>query len=234
MQENRPVSNDEIEIDLVELFGELKKNIKLIAGVTASFAAAAAIYSFAIAKPVYQHNVLLRLPANANTVQINSYTEVLKSQIGLVKGLSAVNLFRNSSVIQLSFSDGDSGNIKTNIKTGLPVLTECVNKIFIEEDKRRFSNDIIKNIKNDVSSIHNKLLVDEISSKDAKLLLEKLIDKVDYIEENYAFPKVEVIQKEEVSTIPVSPNKKKNIAIATVLGLFISCGYVIGKFMLKK
>ena len=29
MQENRPVENDEIEIDLVELYGELKKNAKL-------------------------------------------------------------------------------------------------------------------------------------------------------------------------------------------------------------
>ena len=39
-------NNDEIEIDLVELFGELKKNWKLIAGTTVAFAAAAAVYSF--------------------------------------------------------------------------------------------------------------------------------------------------------------------------------------------
>ena len=30
MQENRPINNDEVEIDLVELFGELKKNICLV------------------------------------------------------------------------------------------------------------------------------------------------------------------------------------------------------------
>ena len=52
-QDNRPVNNDEIEIDLVELFAELKKNWKLIAGTTVAFAAAATIYSFCIAKPVY-------------------------------------------------------------------------------------------------------------------------------------------------------------------------------------
>ena len=58
MQENQDnrnthlATNDEIEIDLVELFGELKRNWKLIASTTVSFAAAAAIYSFCIAKPV--------------------------------------------------------------------------------------------------------------------------------------------------------------------------------------
>ena len=51
-QDNRLVNNDEIEIDLVEIFGELKRNWKLIASTTVAFTAAAAIYSFCIAKPV--------------------------------------------------------------------------------------------------------------------------------------------------------------------------------------
>ena len=45
-KKNIGMQEDEIEIDLVELFAELKKNWKLIAGTTVAFAAAAAIYSF--------------------------------------------------------------------------------------------------------------------------------------------------------------------------------------------
>ena len=56
MNENKQMrnQNDEIEIDLRELWQELEKNIKLIAGVTTAFVVAAAVYRFMIAKPVDQ------------------------------------------------------------------------------------------------------------------------------------------------------------------------------------
>lgn len=46
--------------------------------------------------------------------------------------------------------------------------------------------------------------------------------------------KAEIILQDKGLDVPVSPNKKKIIAVATLLGLFVSCGYIIGKFLWKK
>ena len=46
--------------------------------------------------------------------------------------------------------------------------------------------------------------------------------------------KVEVIRQEKGMDVPVSPNKKKNIIVSTVLGLFVSCSFVIGRFLWRK
>ena len=234
MQENRPVENDEIEIDLVELYGELKKNANLIIGTTVAFIVAAAIYCFMIAKPVYQHDVLFRIPANVNNVQINTCNEVLKSQIGVAKGLSGVAVLKNSSIVKLSFSGGTPEQVELDMNSSIPRLEQQVNKAFIEEDRRRFSNDIAKSINNEVSFIGKRLLNNDVTNSEAKEYLKKITQKVELLEQNYLFPQVEVIKKDKVSAVPVSPNKKRNIAIAAVLGLFLSCGYVTARFLIKK
>lgn len=81
MQENHPVANDEIEIDLVELYEELKHNWKKLAATTAAFAVGAAVYCFAIAKPVYEYTAFIRFPSNVGTTQINSFMETIKDDI---------------------------------------------------------------------------------------------------------------------------------------------------------
>ena len=72
--------NDEIEIDLRELWQELKKNFLLIAGVTATFVVAAAVYSFMVLKPSYQCTSLVRIPNNVGGTQLNTCIEILKSE----------------------------------------------------------------------------------------------------------------------------------------------------------
>ena len=83
MNENNQMQNhnDEIEIDLRELWQELKKNIMLIAGVTTAFVVAAAVYSFVIAKPVYEYNAMIRIPNGVSGAQINNFVEIFKDDI---------------------------------------------------------------------------------------------------------------------------------------------------------
>ena len=99
-QDNRSVNNDEIEIDLAELFGELKKNWKLIVSTTVAFATAAAVYSFCIAKPVYQYNAMIRIPANIVNQEyaINTCLALLKAD-----GIASVKNKGRTSLLNLSF-----------------------------------------------------------------------------------------------------------------------------------
>ena len=83
MNENNQMQNhnDEIEIDLRELWQELKKNIVFIAGVTTAFVVAAAVYSFVVAKPVYEYNAMIRIPNGVSGAQINNFVEIFKDDI---------------------------------------------------------------------------------------------------------------------------------------------------------
>ena len=198
-QDNRSVNNDEIEIDLVELFGELKKNWKLIVGTTVAFTAAAAIYSFCIAKPVYQYNAMIRIPANIinHEFTVNTCLELLKND-----GVASVKNARRTSLLSLSFDAYSPADAKAVAEAYLPKALEKVNRIIKGADVVVVDKDVVGSNKEAVMPV-----------KDAK---------------------AELILQNKQLDIPVSPNKKKNIAVAILLGLFVSSGYTIGKFLWKK
>lgn len=193
-------NNDEIEIDLVELFGELKKNWKLIAGTTVAFAAAAAIYSFCIAKPVYQYNAMIRIPANIvnHSFAINTCTELLKTD-----GVASVTNPRNTSLLKLSFSANSPQDAKKAADAYIPKAEKKVNEIIKEAD---------------AGSLEKAISI--VAKKDNAVVIKE--------------SKAKIILQDKGLDVPVSPNKKKVIAVATLLGLFVSCVYTIGKFLWKK
>lgn len=198
MQDNRPMNNDEIEIDLVELFAELKKKCRLIAGTTVAFAAAAAIYSFCIAKPVYQYDVLIRIPAigKNHMYVINTCIEILKNDV-----VATVSNPRGTSLLKLSFSANSPNMAKQNADQYIPLAVKKVNTIIQDSD--------VANLEQVVSAVsYNSTVMN--SYKAEVILLEKNLDT------------------------PVSPNKKKNIGIATVFGCILSACYVIGKYIFNK
>ena len=205
-QDNRLVNNDEIEIDLVELFGELKKNWKLIAGTTVAFAAAAAIYSLCIAKPIYRYNAVIRIPANIinHEFTVNTCLELLKND-----GVASVKNARRTSLLSLSFDAYSPADAKAVAEAYLPKALEKVNRIIKGADVVVVDKDVVGSNKEAVMPVK----VNSSFAKDAE---------------------AELILQNKQLDIPVSPNKKKNIAVATLLGVFVSCGYTIGKFLWKK
>ena len=196
--------NDEIEIDLRELWQELKKNFKLIIGVTTAFVVAAAVYSFMIAKPVYQYSALIRIPANVgnNSMLVGTCQEVLKND-----GVASVSLIKNTHIIKLNFMAGSPESANLIGEKYLPVAADKVNKIVDEFNSVRIESDIVKTLNIGAFEAINK--------------------------QNKKF-EAEVIKQEKVSNVPVSPNKKKNIVLAFVAGLFLSCGFVVTRYIFNK
>lgn len=200
MQENRPVNKDEIEVDLVELFTELKKNWKLITGTTVTFATVAAIYSFCIAKPVYQYNAMIRIPANIinHGYVINTCMELLRND-----GVASLTNPRSTSLLKLTFSANSPQDAKKAADVYIPKAAQKVNEIIKEADG---------------GSLEKAISI--VAKKDNAIVTRE--------------SKAEIILQDKGLNIPVSPNKKKNIGIAIVLGLFLSSGYIISKFLLNK
>ena len=176
--------NDEIEIDLRELWQELKKNIVLIAGVTTAFVVAAAVYSFVIVKPVYEYNAMIRVPAvyEQSRILVNTCVEVLKND-----GVADVKAVRDSNIIKVSFYSGSQLDAKENGKKYLVNASEKVNRI-----------------------------IDEIQGRDIK---------------SY---KAEVIFSKTDEAFLYRPNKRKNIALAFIAGMFLSCGSVVTRYIFNK
>ena len=86
----------------------------------------------------------------------------------------------------------------------------------------------------DTEYIASKINESNYTAGDADKKLDFLIKKIEEKEKNKLFLKAELAKEENIPEKPVRPKKAQNIAIAAVLGLFLSCGYVTARFLIKK
>ena len=241
MQENRPVDNDEIEIDLVELFGELKRNVKLIAGTTLAFIVAAAIYCFMIAKPVYEYTALISFPSNVGGSQINGFMETIKDDIKPAAQLKDKNnkivdakVLKGAPIIKVTFEGESVERVKQFGDAYMKMAFARINKVIVDKEQQKYDREVVELIKKDTEYIASKINESNYTAGDADKKLDFLIKKIEEKEKNKLFLKAELAKEENIPEKPVRPKKAQNIAIAAVLGLFLSCGYVTARFLIKK
>ena len=241
MQENRPVDNDEIEIDLVELFGELKRNVKLIAGTTLAFIVAAAIYCFMIAKPVYEYTALISFPSNVGGSQINGFMETIKDDIKPAAQLKDKNnkivdakVLKSAPIIKVTFEGESVEKVKQFGDAYMKMAFARINKVIVDKEQQKYDREVVELIKKDTEYIASKINESNYTAGDADKKLDFLIKKIEEKEKNKLFLKAELAKEENIPEKPVRPKKAQNIAIAAVLGLFLSCGYVTARFLIKK
>ena len=241
MQENRPVDNDEIEIDLVELFGELKRNVKLIAGTTLAFIVAAAIYCFMIAKPVYEYTALISFPSNVGGSQINGFMETIKDDIKPAAQLNDKNnkivdakVLKGAPIIKVTFEGESVEKVKQFGDAYMKMAFARINKVIVDKEQQKYDREVVELIKKDTEYIASKINESNYTAGDADKKLDFLIKKIEEKEKNKLFLKAELAKEENIPEKPVRPKKAQNIAIAAVLGLFLSCGYVTARFLIKK
>lgn len=241
MQENRPVDNDEIEIDLVELFGELKRNVKLIAGTTLAFIVAAAIYCFMIAKPVYEYTALISFPSNVGGSQINGFMETIKDDIKPAAQLKDKNnkivdakVLKGAPIIKVTFEGESVEKVKQFGDAYMKMAFARINKVIVDKEQQKYDREVVELIKKDTEYIASKINESNYTAGDADKKLDSLIKKIEEKEKNKLFLKAELAKEENIPEKPVRPKKAQNIAIAAVLGLFLSCGYVTARFLIKK
>ncbi len=241
MQENRPIDNDEIEIDLVELFGELKRNVKLIAGTTLAFIVAAAIYCFMIAKPVYEYTALISFPSNVGGSQINGFMETIKDDIKPAAQLKDKNnkivdakVLKGAPIIKVTFEGESVEKVKQFGDAYMKMAFARINKVIVDKEQQKYDREVVELIKKDTEYIASKINESNYTAGDADKKLDFLIKKIEEKEKNKLFLKAELAKEENIPEKPVRPKKAQNIAIAAVLGLFLSCGYVTARFLIKK
>lgn len=236
MNDNKQIqnNNDEIEIDLRELWQELKKNFKLIASVTSVFVIAAAVYSFVMLKPIYQCTSLVRIPTNVGGTQLNTCVEILKSEVTKPQSLSSLALVKGTYALKFTFTGSNAENIEKDRENYVPKAVEKINTLLYEADKQRLSNEIVCTVQGDIADINRKVEEENITNEEINKKLDYLLNKIEKRELNYIFPKAELITEANSVVNTIMPNKKKNIALALVAGLFLSCGFVVTRYIFNK
>ena len=233
-EERRNPDNEEIEIDLRELYYELKNNLSFIVMLTASFVIAAAVYTFGVAKPVYQYTGIIRLPINQGAWQVNTCTELLNNDIGKGNSLSSVTQLKNSYVLKLVFNGNDASAVKEDAEKYLDSAVKTVNKVLVEQQKADFEREIVNMIKSDISVIAAKANESAFTAADANERLKLLMDRVDEKAGSKIFTEAELVNDGAAQAVKVGPKAERNLGLALAAGLFLSCGWVTAKYVWRQ
>lgn len=196
--------NNVIEIDLLEIFYVLKKNVvKILAAALAGLLLFGA-YSFFIAKPLYESTA--RLYILTQSTSVTSFADIQISN-SLAKDYEEM-IFSRPVVLEVRDNlklDYEYEEMKSMLSVNNPADTRCLNITVRSHDKQEACD-----MANEYANV-SKRQIAEIMATDEPTIFEAAV----------------------VNDDPVKPEKAKNMAIGFLLGLIIACAVVIIRYMMN-
>lgn len=198
--------NDEVEIDLGELFKVLKKNILLVLVISLLCAAIGLVSSMFLISKKYSSEATIYITPKVteqgtidyNSIQtnsrmVNNYMEILKGETILAKVADQVRMESYEEVLDtLTISNPENTElISVSSETTDPELSQQIVSLVIST----FTEDMM-----DILNLNN----------------------------------VTIINDAKVNENPVSPSVPRYTILGLVVGLVISCGYVFITFLFDK
>lgn len=205
MNENREM-NDELEIDLGELFKVLKKNILMIIVISLLCAAVGLVSSMFLISKKYNSEATIYITPRVteqgsidynslqtNSRMVNNYMEILKGETILAKVADQVGMESYEEVLDTITvtNPTDTELISVSAETTDPELSQQIVSLTISI----FTEDMM-----DILNLNN----------------------------------VTIINDAKVNEEPVSPSKTKFTVLGFGVGLVISCGYVFISYLFDK
>ena len=195
------LENDEIEIDLGELFRIMKSKILIILLTVVVFAGAAGVITKFAITPVYSSSVQLYV-ASSNALSdlrdLTMETQLTQDYMAIVKTGTVLDKVIDN--LNLKMDDQQLGD-KVTVEN--PADTRIL-KITVTDEDPKEAREIAQEVANITAST--------VSSKmDTK--------------------KPAIIENAYLADAPDSPSLKKNIAIGALIGLVLSAGYITLRFI---
>ena len=201
MQQN---ANDEIEIDLVELFFELVAHWKAIVVSTILAALAAALVSVYLMTPMYESTSSLYVLSKSTSI-----TSLADVQLG-------TNLANDYVVVAKS----------------RPVLEQVIKNLELDENYGALAGNITVN--NPSNSRILEITVKDSNPDRAKLITDEVAKVVAaFIAEKMDQDPPTIIQYGYADGAAVSPHKTKNVILGAFAGMAVSCVIVILVYLLN-
>lgn len=195
---------EEIEIDLREIFYVLKKRFLIILLTALVFASGSGIYSFFIANPVYESTSKLYI-----LTQSTSITSLADIQMGSSLALDYVEMIQSRAVVE-EVIDNLGMNIEYEEMRGMLTVTNPADT--------RILNISIQNT--------DAALTTEVANEFSEVA-RKQISQIMQTDEPSVFETAHLPED------PIKPEKTKNVAIAFLLGAFLSALVVIVLYILN-
>lgn len=195
------LENDEIEIDLGELFRILKSKILIILLTVVVFAGAAGVITKFAITPVYSSSVQLYVASSdgiSSLRDLTKETQLTQDYMAIVKTRTVLDKVIDN--LNLKMDDQQLGD-KVTVEN--PADTRIL-KITVTDEDPKEAREIAQEVANITAST--------VSSKmDTK--------------------KPAIIENAYLADAPDSPSLKKNIAIGALIGLVLSAGYITLRFI---
>lgn len=196
--------NNEIEIDLLELFYVLRKNVVMIILAALIGTGIFGAYSFLIAKPVYESTSKIYILTQSTSIA--SFADIQISS-SLAKDYEEM-IFSRPVVMQVAKNlnlDYTYEQLKDKMSVSNPADTRCLNISCQSNDAQEAAD-----LANEFATV-SKRQISDIMDTDEPTLYESAI----------------------VSKEPIKPEKLKNMMIGFILGFIIACAVVIVRYMLN-
>ena len=240
--------NQEIEIDLLELLQEFKNNLAKIIGVTLLFAAAAALYIFALSAPKYSYTQLVDCATLSDKDKI-SFVNIFNEDAVSIKGhgkmwkepkkcaLFKVEFVRDRNVatnlLKFEFQGTDPDMIKKEGRAYTEDALRKINERIVELHETKYGREYFDTVLNEMRKINSSLQDGSITSQGAAQYLQLLKERLELKEKNKMLTliKAELVSNRVDKAEIVS--RTKYIPISGFLGLFLSLAYLTGRYCMK-
>ncbi|WP_287477332.1 YveK family protein [Anaerostipes sp.] len=195
------LENDEIEIDLGELFRILKSKILIILLTVVIFAGAAGVITKFAITPVYSSSVQLYVASSdgiSSLRDLTKETQLTQDYMAIVKTRTVLDQVIDSMDLKM-----DDQQLSGKVAVENPADTRILKITVTDEDPKEAK---------------------EIAQEIAKITASTVSSKMDT-------KKPTIIENAYLTDAPDSPSLKKNIAIGALIGLVLSAGYITLRFI---
>ncbi len=191
--------NDELEINLIELFYVLRGRIIVLLLLAVIFAAGAGVYTYYLITPMYSSTSCIYVLSKGSVVSYSDfmvgssltsdYMEMIKSDTVMERVITNLGLEDSYSI----------GSLKGSIQISNPTDTRML-KITVNNS--------------------DPLMAKEIADEVAEVAVDR-ISEVMNVQKPYIY------EQGKVASYPISPNMKKNVVVAGLLGIILSASIFI-------
>ncbi len=242
--------NNELEIDLIELLQEIRKQLPLVILTTLLFAVVAYVYKFMYLPPTYTYTRMVKCPiwvADNRTIpdqELLSHVVIFRTDVGnsaiwkeRSRGcLIGVDLIREKNsptkLIQFQFSGTDPEYIKTVSQQYMETVARRLDDSFAEVTENYFKYRYYRTT-NEELQFNNALLGNSNAATGSISYYQALLkDRLEALEKDKPFLKAKVIDASNLE--PARVNQRRSVMICAFLGFFLSLGYITCRYLWKQ
>lgn len=236
--------NNELEIDFVAWLNVLKKHLAFIIGITLLFTAAAGIYVYKIADPVYSYVRFINCPGSLSDKDKLTFVSAFKNNsnyqnakkensYAALTDVKVVNdgrdRFTTTNLIQFSFEGNNPAFIKKFSDACVTDSLKNINDYITEIYEISFSREYLTKARREITSLNTFIAQHaDADVEGAVNYLTLLKKRLEDDELNKAYQKADIMSTNGAQ--PKRISKKPLVYKSAALGLFLSILYITCRY----